>query len=121
MISEPPQTRSTYCEHQETFTASYEMATNMNYKIIGSVASFALMASLAACSSTPEVNQQAAPSPASNVPAASMSPSDGAMKGDAMKGDAMKKDGNAMKGDATKGDAMKKDGDAMKKDTTTKP
>ena len=89
------------------------MTTNMNWKIIGSVASFALMASLAACSSTPEVNQ-ASPSVAPSVPAASMSPSSGAMKGDAMKNDAMKKDGSAMKNDATKGDAMKKD-------TTTKP
>ena len=64
----------------------------MNWKIIGSVASFALVASLAACSSTPEVDQKAAPSPASSVPAASTSPSNGAMKNDAMKGDAMKKD-----------------------------
>jgi pentapeptide MXKDX repeat protein len=97
------------------------------------------MASLAACSSTPTVNQ-ASPS---SAPAASTSP-EGAMKGDAMKGDAMKGDakgdamkgdamkgdakGDAMKGDAMKGDAkggaMKSDamkGDAMKKETTTKP
>jgi pentapeptide MXKDX repeat protein len=100
----------------------------MNWKLIGSLATFTLMASIAACSSTPEANQQSAPSVAPSVPAASTSPSSGAMKDDAMKkdGDAMKNDamkGDAMKKDdgAMKGDAMKKDDGAMKKDTPTKP
>ena len=65
-----------------------------NRKFISLAIGFALMTSLAACSTSP-------------------SNSGDAMKkdGDAMKGgDAMKKDGDAMKG----GDAMKKDGDAMK-------
>ena len=64
-----------------------------NRKFLSLAIGFALMTSLAACSTAP-------------------SNSGDTMKkdGDAMKGDAMKKDGDAMKG----GDAMKKDGDAMK-------
>lgn len=80
----------------------------MNRKIIGLVATFALVGSLAACSNTPKAgSQQAAPTP-------STSSTPDAMKKD---GDAMKKDGDAMK----QGDTMKKDGDAMKKETPTKP
>lgn len=67
-----------------------------NRKFISLAIGFALMTSLAACSTPP-------------------SNSGDAMKkdGDAMKGgDAMKKDGDAMKSDAMKGgDAMKKDGE----------
>lgn len=81
-------------------------------KISVLITSLTLVASLAACSSNPANNQQAAPNTSPVAPAASTAPVDGAMKGNAMQGDAMH-NGNAMKGNAMQGDAMK--------DTKTKP